>query len=81
MSGDALFQLGMGSVLLNASQEEETLGMSAMSASAEAICVGKQDRSGPLAHAAANPFCIGVSSSSAAAIRRLGLADLPSKPQ
>jgi hypothetical protein len=38
MSRDALFQLGMGSVLLNAAQEEETFATRAALARARAFC-------------------------------------------
>lgn len=40
MSHDTLFQLGMGSVLLNASQKEDTLVARTFRACAEAICMG-----------------------------------------
>ncbi|MGW9332141.1 hypothetical protein [Bosea sp. NPDC055594] len=51
MSHDAPFQLRMGSVLLNASQKEETFAASALTALTEATCIGS--RAGLAAHAAA----------------------------
>lgn len=50
MSHDALFQLGMGAVLLNASQKEETFAMPASAASIEAID-SADPQAGPRLHA------------------------------
>jgi len=44
MSYDTLFQLGMGSVLLNASQTEDALARHAAAACVEAIDVALQSR-------------------------------------
>lgn len=44
MPCDALFQLGMGSARLNASQKEETFGARALGMSAEVACVSRPGR-------------------------------------
>ncbi len=54
MSHDALFQLGMGSVVLIASQTEEFLAPRAVSARAEAICADASHRFGLAAFAVAD---------------------------
>lgn len=44
MPCNALFQLGMGSARLNASQKEETFGARALAMSAEVACVSRPGR-------------------------------------
>lgn len=83
MSHDALFQLGMGSVLLNASQKEETFAARTLKACAEAICIGSPShRFGLAAFAVADLFRPEMKrrgNSAKALTLRAGSAVVPSK--
>ncbi len=52
MSHDALFQLGMGSVRLNASQKEEIIRVRTLTACVGAICMRRRSRCGRVVSAA-----------------------------
>lgn len=82
MSHDTLFQLGMGSVQLNASQKEETFGARALNVRAEDICMGSPSHR--FGHAAAvadlfRPEMKRRGNSAKALALRAGSAVVPSK--
>ncbi len=82
MFHDALFQLGMGSVLLNASQKEETFVARALKACVEAFCVSPGLRVELAATAVMDPFRPGIrrrGNSAKAPILRVGSAAVPSR--
>ncbi|WP_184231745.1 hypothetical protein [Bosea sp. WAO] len=81
MSHDALFQLGMGAVLLNASQKEETFAMCASAASIKVISpASRLSRQSPAAAAILRTEKKSRSNSAKALIPRASTASASAMP-